>query len=336
MSSLSADTFTFDPRPNYPLRTVAKRYRFTGFDASQDPNAVTLIFAHATGYHKECWEPTLQHLAHNGRLKIREAWSIDCPNHGDAAILNEKELLWGYDQYFGWVSDYGFILHCFLTGYGTGVDVDFSKHRLVGIGHSMGAISILTTPTFQPKVKYQALILVDPMLMAAPFEHDMGNFLSKGAQVRRDIWPSKAHAHQAFASRPAFKSWDPEVLRLYVEYGLRPLPTAQYPDKIEGVTLTCTKKQEVACYEDFNGRKIAYRYLKHACLVQPVHIIYGAINDYLKKEVHQDVIDVAADGRLASVQRVAGAGHLVVQMAPKGLADAIALALTRKEPLSKL
>lgn len=30
-------------------------------------------------------------------LKIREVWSIDTPNHGEAVILNEKSLLWGYE-----------------------------------------------------------------------------------------------------------------------------------------------------------------------------------------------------------------------------------------------
>lgn len=28
------------------------------------------------------------------------------------------------------------------------------------------------------------------------------------------------------------------------EHGMRPLPTANYPDKIEGLTLKCTRKQE--------------------------------------------------------------------------------------------
>jgi hypothetical protein len=31
------------------------------------------------------------------KVKIREMWVIECPNHGDAGILNEKVLKWGYD-----------------------------------------------------------------------------------------------------------------------------------------------------------------------------------------------------------------------------------------------
>jgi len=38
--------------------------------------------------------------------------------------------------------DYARSIHLFLSGLGTGVDVDFTGHKLVGIGHSMGAVSL--------------------------------------------------------------------------------------------------------------------------------------------------------------------------------------------------
>ena len=68
-----------------------------------DPDTITLIFAHATGFHKEHWEPTLNNLhtllqaTNSGSVKVQYVWSIDTPNHGDAAVLNEKALKWGYD-----------------------------------------------------------------------------------------------------------------------------------------------------------------------------------------------------------------------------------------------
>ena len=36
-------------------------------------------------------------VRNHGGLRIREVWSIDAPNHGDAAVLNEKDLQWGYE-----------------------------------------------------------------------------------------------------------------------------------------------------------------------------------------------------------------------------------------------
>ena len=38
--------------------------------------------------------------------------------------------------------EYARSIHAVLTSLGTGIDVNFSSRRLVGIGHSMGAISL--------------------------------------------------------------------------------------------------------------------------------------------------------------------------------------------------
>lgn len=37
-------------------------------------------------------------LLSRGGVRVREIWSIDAPNHGDAAILNENTLSWGYEN----------------------------------------------------------------------------------------------------------------------------------------------------------------------------------------------------------------------------------------------
>jgi hypothetical protein len=101
--AIASQSYIFDPRPNYPLLVTARRYWTTSSPHLNDPDAITLIFAHGTGFHKELWEPTLDELyvllANNyyGSVKVREMWSIDAPNHGDAAVLNEKALKWGYD-----------------------------------------------------------------------------------------------------------------------------------------------------------------------------------------------------------------------------------------------
>lgn len=79
---------------------------------------------------------------------------------------------------------------------------------------------------------------------------------------------------------------------------MRPLPTAVYPDKTEGVTLKCSRKQETvcsssvpqlnvlelfsqACYRDGIGPIRAYNLLGSVARRMPVHLIYGATNDYL-------------------------------------------------------
>ncbi|KAH9941520.1 Alpha/beta hydrolase fold-1 [Amylocystis lapponica] len=326
MPSLNCEAYVCNPRPNYPLLITAKRY-WLPQEPSDDPDAVTLVFAHGTGHHKEHWEPTIQHLydhAHaQGGVQIRDVWAIDAPNHGDAAVLNEHTLRWGY-PIFSW-QEYARSVHIFLSGLGTGIDVDFGRRKLVAVGHSMGAIAMMLAGTYAPTLKFSSILLVDPMLMPPPPRYESGRlskFLLEGAQKRRDIWPSRADALAGFQSRPAFKAWDPRVLKIYVEQGLRELPSAEYPDKTEGVTLKCTKAQEYACYAEIMGRARAFNLLPHLCETVHVHFIYGAVDDYLPRDL-KDYVVGTAQGKQASVRRVDGAGHLVPQMQPRGLADTI-------------
>ncbi|KAF9776950.1 hypothetical protein IL306_004794 [Fusarium sp. DS 682] len=66
---------------------------------------------------------------------------------------------------------------------------------------------------------------------------------------RRDIWPSREDAIAKFKQSKFFQSWDPRVLDLWIEYGLRDIPTELYPKEgltpDERVTLTTSKHQEL-------------------------------------------------------------------------------------------
>ncbi|KAF8912211.1 Alpha/beta hydrolase fold-1 [Gymnopilus junonius] len=288
-AGFSSSSYTFDPRPAYPLLSVAKRYWNPDSPYLHDPEALTLP-------------------------KIREIWALDAPNHGDSAVLNEEALGpgSGYDYIFGW-EEYGRSIHLFLSGLGKGVDVDFSMRNIVGIGHSMGAISLGLSMGYYPKINYQSLILCELMTMQRELHMKATNILVNGGEKRRDIWPSKEEAYNILKSRGTWKSWDDRVLRNYVESGMHPLPTAEYPDKREGVTLKCTRTQEVACYRDTLGPRRIYNNFHNIVAQVPTHLIYGAIDDYIAAEVKDDIINNRAGGiaNLASYTRVPGAGHLV-------------------------
>lgn len=139
-------------------------------------NGFTLIFTHGLGFTKEVWEPIIERIfatenAKPGGLPIHEAWAIDAPNHGDAAALNAAILQSGaYDlvcesfrrlsprrlsranvEFWGKVSwdNYVRTICLVLAGLGTftddktqPVEIDFTSRRLIGIGHSMGGVSL--------------------------------------------------------------------------------------------------------------------------------------------------------------------------------------------------
>ena len=103
---LRSQPYVFDARPHYPLLISLKRYWVPEFE-SNDADAATLVLAHATGFHKELWEPVLEELYDQMAVssgtdsfvpKIRDAWAIDCPSHGESAILNEEILSIGYTR----------------------------------------------------------------------------------------------------------------------------------------------------------------------------------------------------------------------------------------------
>ena len=106
---LSWESYVCDARPHYPLLISAKRYwnSSAGVNTLPDAEALTLICTHGAGHHKELWEPTIEYLfevdarqaklgGHPQQRRIKEIWSIDSPNHGDAAVLNAAELRFGY------------------------------------------------------------------------------------------------------------------------------------------------------------------------------------------------------------------------------------------------
>ena len=107
MTGIRVERFVLPPDTTYPLFVTANRYwqdrasaggntSKSKSEASHD-SEVTLIVLHSTSFHKETWEPCLESLLNLGTSadgkkppNIREAWSIECPNHGESAVLNAQ------------------------------------------------------------------------------------------------------------------------------------------------------------------------------------------------------------------------------------------------------
>ncbi|KIJ33542.1 hypothetical protein M422DRAFT_783130 [Sphaerobolus stellatus SS14] len=314
------ESYTFDWTPDYPFLVTAKRY----WDPSlTKTDGYTLVFAHGNGFNKEQWESIIKYLfalsKNSTSFPIREAWAVDCPNQGDSAILNEQLLLrGGYDTTFMW-DEYGKVLRWFLT---QNRQVNFNQHKVIGIGHSMGAVAISITQSYIAPPKLHSIVLCEPMIVPTDIHMDPGMLKATGAwpaitAKRRDIWPSCEEAFKDFSSKKVYQVYHPDVLKAYVEQGLRKLPTALYPEG-EGVTLKCTKVQEVACYQDPMTHR-SVRFLTGA-VRSPSHA-FAAI-------VKSKVTDASTGREFASVTYSEKTGHLMVQMVPQGLAEAIFAAVT--------
>ncbi|KAL9049285.1 MAG: hypothetical protein Q9162_007300 [Coniocarpon cinnabarinum] len=98
---------------------------------------------------------------------------------------------------------------------------------LVGLGHSMGACSLVNTALFHPRL-FASVILIEPALNRMHRAMNFGPIYA--IATKRDRWPSRAAAASWCRRNPFLKAFDTRVLDLYVKYGFRELPTLQYPE----------------------------------------------------------------------------------------------------------
>ncbi|RKL47587.1 hypothetical protein BFJ72_g1819 [Fusarium proliferatum] len=118
-------------------------------------------------------------------------------------------------------------------------------HPIVGIGHSMGGTQLAQLALWHPRL-LDSLVLIDPIIQIPNPSISLAGLSTK----RRDIWPSREDAVARFKKSKFFQSWDPRVLDLWIEHGLRDVPTELYPKEGgsspgERVTLTTSKHQEL-------------------------------------------------------------------------------------------
>ncbi|KIM42647.1 hypothetical protein M413DRAFT_26672 [Hebeloma cylindrosporum] len=276
------ESYTLQPSSEYPLFIAAKRYWTPEFERNaSNPSAQTLIVLHSTSFHKESWEPALEDLFRlasqpGSKTVIREAWAIDCPNHGESANLNHRALREpGFAKFS--CEQYAHAAIRFLSaGPSHGARVDFRRRNLVGIGHSLGANAILMLQNIKPI--FSILIIAEPMVSATGREslRSVRDGLVERAKKRQAFWPSQEALKRAFVNpKNSAAKWDPRVLELFAEHAL------YWNPELKGFSLCCTPQQEVAMYLDEEGLTNPVEALNKVCHLIPVHLILGEVPDLM-------------------------------------------------------
>lgn len=316
MSSLHSSKYLFDPRPNYPMLVCVKQY-YDPKTRCTDPNALTLIAVHGSGHTKEIWEPCLDDLfvlVKSKGLKVNDVWSIELPSHGETAAMNAKVVEWCYRPVFR-SEDISRAIHAVVMHLGTGMDVDLSKRRLVGIGHSIGALGMLLTPNFYPSIPWDSLIAIEAVVRPpSAFTSKMQNFLVTNSERQVDTWLSLAEARRTMLQKSTWKIWDTRCFETYIKYALKPVNSE---DPEGPVTLKTSKMDAAATQRDPQGIRLSYLNLSGLAKRVPTHLIYGAVPDLLDEAGRNETINVTSGGRdkLASVK--------VIVTHPRELASAI-------------
>ncbi|KAG7431931.1 Abhydrolase domain-containing protein mpaH [Fusarium oxysporum f. sp. raphani] len=186
----------------------------------------------------ELYEPLWDELYDRARqqdLRIRSIWIADVWNQGQSGLINETLL--GND--LSWF-DHARDLMNLINQYQRDI-----PHPIVGIGHSMGGTQLAQLALWHPRL-LDSLVLIDPIIQTPNPSISLAGLSTK----RRDVWPSIGDATTRFKKSKFFQSWDPRVLDLWIEHGLRDIPTELH-SKEEGstsdqrVTLTTSKHQEL-------------------------------------------------------------------------------------------
>ncbi|HEX3541519.1 MAG TPA: alpha/beta hydrolase [Acidimicrobiales bacterium] len=235
-----------------------------------------LLLAHATGFHGLVWRAVSRQLA-----DAFHTISFDERGHGDSGLPPGRDFDWrGFGQDILTVVD------------GVGLERPF------GVGHSSGATAMLLAEQARPGL-FRAIYCYEPILVAAdpPLGRDQANWLAGATRRRREIFPSRSEAAAAYAPKPPFVSWAPEVLDDYVDYGF-----ADQPDGT--VILKCRRESEALVYEMATANDAYARLGEIRC---PVMLAGGADSESMTPAAI-----TAMAGRFPNAQTeiLPGVGHL--------------------------
>lgn len=187
---------------------------------ASEGSGVPLVFAHATGFHGRVWDAIAE------RFSAHPVYAIDLRGHGlsRAAPIDDWRVL-AND-----VAD--FLEQSGIAG-------------AVGIGHSMGAHTLLQVAADNPG-RFAKLVLFDPVILAPEFYAPSDALYTAdnphpAIRRKRDFASAEAMIER-FASRDPYDLFAPRVFEDYCRFGLVPAASG------EGMELACAPEVEASVY----------------------------------------------------------------------------------------
>jgi pimeloyl-ACP methyl ester carboxylesterase len=161
-----------------------------------------ILLLHATGFHSRCWNQVVKHLPG------RHIYAADLRFHGASGGTGQTD--WRV-----MAEDIRLLIE------------QLDLNRLVGVGHSIGGHLIARAAAHAPE-RFKHLVLIDPVIMS-PERYAQFQLFSSGLQAkdhpvsrRKNQWRDAQEMYERFQGRAPFNTWQPEILRDYCDYALRP------------------------------------------------------------------------------------------------------------------
>ncbi|KAH8827513.1 Alpha/beta hydrolase family-domain-containing protein [Flagelloscypha sp. PMI_526] len=316
---------------------------------------ITLLVAHANGFSKEIWEPSLKCLLESPDIQdqVGEIWSFEPVQHGDSAFINRKTLQ--TSGLYCW-ADHSRDIIQFLTHF---LPTQLSNQalptvlpnihpsethdrlthglpenrRVIAVGHSFGGCTSAMAAIHHPKL-FSSLVLVDPVIHRPRYSGQFSTVedFIKGAIMRKSTWKSREDALAQFSKNPFFQAWHPSVLEAYLNHCLFSSQDGQ-------VHLKTPPMQEAISFAENEIPYTVWHLLPSLDKDIPLHYIMpgqGKVTIGLDIVRSQELVWLRPEN--CSHVRIGGAGHLIPLERPKEFAEALKNFLLKKteDPKSKL
>ncbi len=228
-----------------------------------------LVFAHATGFHGRVWDAII------ARFPEHPAHAIDLRGHGQTGG--------------GPVEDWRVLAQdvaAFLAEAGIS--------GAVGIGHSMGAHTLLQVAADNPG-RFARLVLFDPVILApefyAPGEPLYSADNPHPAIRRKRDFASPEAMIERFRERDPYNLFDPRVFEDYCRHGLVPAPSG------EGMELACAPEDEASVYASSRSNPGILEAAKHVAIpVLVVRALHTTLNDFKSSPTWPELAKVLPQG----------------------------------------
>ncbi len=260
-----------------------------------------VLLNHATGFLAVLWGPVAERLAAAGYT----AYACDARGHGDS---DKPEATWVNYDWHRFAED----LRAFVEQLG------FRDIPL--IGHSMGAGVGLFLAGHNPGL-FSRIVAIEPIVVpgGAQMDESHRERMASGARRRRMVFGSHEEMIEQYRSRPTFKRWTDEALRIYAEGGTFKREDGQ-------VELKCSGAVEG---EVFASSSTLNTWDALPDIEAPVLVVRGEHTEPFLGMVAQQVSDRVQSGRLLTIP---DAGHLVPMERPDVVAGEIIAFLASDDP----
>ena len=145
--------------------------------------------------------------------------------------------------------------------------------NLVGVGHSIGGHLVARAAAALPH-RFKQLLLIDPVIMSPEYYQKMAespheaNPADHPVSRRKNKWRDADEMYQRFCNKPPFISWQPQVLRDYCDYALRPRSNEEF------LELACDPINEASIYVNQTGNEAVHADLDK--IITPTTILRAA------------------------------------------------------------